>query len=104
MYNAFWVGILIGVPVGSFAPGWLKPIVFVIALVASDVVRTTSHIGSQTVQHTHFAVPPWLIGAIGVGFGLWALHWARKRGLEQLGRAELKVRWKNVRGISRWGW
>jgi hypothetical protein len=100
MYNLLWVGLLIGVPVGAFAPGWVKPIVFVIALVLSDLVRTTSHNG----RSVHFAVSPVLIGAIGVGFGLWALHWARRRGLQQLGRAELNTRWNAVRGISRWGW
>jgi hypothetical protein len=46
----------------------------------------------------------WLIGLIGVGFGLWAWHYARKRGLQHLGQSELKTRWNNVRGISRWGW
>jgi hypothetical protein len=104
MPNAFWIGILIGVPVGAFAPGWLKPIVFVIALLLSDLVYTSSRNIQHNIQHTHFAVPLWLIGLIGVGFGLWAWHYARKRGLQQLGKAELNTRWNNVRGISRWGW
>jgi hypothetical protein len=106
MPNLLWVGLLIGVPVGAFAPGWVKPIVFVVALVLSDLVHTISHNGQNAHfgQNVHFAVSPALIGAIGVGFGLWAWHYARKRGLGHLGQAELNNRWNNTRGISRWGW
>jgi hypothetical protein len=103
MSNALWVGILVGVPVGAFAPGWVKPIVFVIALILSDLVHTTSH-NVHNVHNVHFAIPPWLIGIVGIGFGLWAWHYARRRGLQHLGKAELLNRWANVRGISKWGW
>ena len=106
MYNALWVGILIGVPLGTFAPEWLKIIVFVIALVLSDLINGISgnvH-NVANLHNVHFAVPPWLIGIIGVAFGLWAWHYARMRGLQHLGQAELRNRWTNVRGISRWGW
>jgi len=101
MSNALWLGILIGVPVGAFAPGWLKPIVWVVALVLSDLVHTQN---VQNVQGLHFAIPPWLIGLLGVLFGLWSWHYARKRGLQHLGQAELRTRWAAARGISKWGW
>jgi len=100
MSNAFWVGVLLGVPFGAFAPGWTKPVVFLIALVLADLVHGASH----NIHNLHFVVPPWLIGLAGVLFGLWAWHYARKRGLQQLGRAELNNRWNLTRGISRWGW
>lgn len=100
MSHALWVGILIGVPVGAFAPQWIKIAVFLIVLLLSEVVHGVSH----GVSSIHFVWPPWLIGVIGVAIGLLALHFARRRGLEHLGQAELRNRWNTVRGISRWGW
>ena len=102
MHNEFWLGVLIGVPVGAFAWGWLKPLVFVVALVLADVVPTTS--AKHTIEHVHYKVPPALIGLIAVLFGLWSWHYARKQGLKNLGAAELKTRWTNVKGVSKWGW
>ncbi len=106
MSNALWLGILVGVPLGAFAPEWVKIVVFVIALLLSDLLHEATHNvhNVANLHNAHFAVPPWLIGVIGLGFGLWAWHYARKRGLQNLGKAELNTRWNNVRGISRWGW
>jgi len=103
MSNMLWLGILLGVLVGTFAPQLVKIAVFLIALLLSDLIHGVSH-GVHNVSNLHFAMPLWLIGVAGLGVGLWAWHYARKRGLEQLGEAELKTRWTNVRGISKWGW
>lgn len=103
MFNLLWVGVLIGVLLGTFALEWLKIAVFVIALVFSDLAHGASS-NVRDVGNLHFAVPPWLIGIGGVAFGLWAWHHARRRGLQHLGQAEFRTRWTNVRGISKWGW
>lgn len=104
--NALWIGMLVGVLVGNFAPGWVKIGAFLVAVVGSDLVQKASHRvhGAPNLNSVHFALPPWLIGAAGVAFGLWAFHFARKRGLQHLGQAELRNRWTNVRRVSKWGW
>jgi hypothetical protein len=108
MSNALWLGILVGLAIGVFAPEWAKIVVFLFALLFSDLVQTVLHrvhsAHGTSVRSAHFAVPPELIGAAGLVLGLWAWHYARKRGLQHLGRAELRSRWTAVRGISRWGW
>jgi hypothetical protein len=116
MSNALWFGILVGLAVGLFAPEWLKIVVFLVALLLSDLVQTVVHrvhrahgvsvhgVHSASVHSYHFAVSPLSIGVVGLAFGLWAWHYARKRGLQHLGRAELRARWTAARGISRWGW
>ena len=106
MSNALWIGLLIGVPVGTFAPEWVKIPVFVIALVLSDLIHGTSqNVRNVTgVHNVHFAVPPALIGIAGVAFGLWAWHYARRRGLQHLGQTELRNRWTAARASSKWGW
>lgn len=120
MSHALWVGLLIGIPVGTFAPEWAKIGGFVIALLLSDLVQKVVHsvtahsasvhrihsvgLHSASVQSAHFALPPWFIGALGLAFGIWSWHFARKRGLQHLGRAELRTRWTAARGISKWGW
>ena len=103
MSNALWLGVLAGVALGSFAPEWVRIVVFVIALLLSEVERGASH-GVSNLGHIHFVWPPWLVGVIGVVIGLLALHYARRRGLAHLGQSELRGRWTNVRGISKWGW
>ncbi len=106
MYNALWIGVLLGVLVGAFAPGWVKPIVFVVALIFSDLVHAASRNvqNAANLHNVHFAVPLWLVGIAGLAFGLFAWHYARKRGLQHLGAAELRTRWAAVRGTSKWGW
>jgi hypothetical protein len=106
VYNVLWIGVLIGVPVGAFAPGWVKPIVFAAAVVLSDLARTTSRNvrNVHNINNVHFIWPPWLIGLIGLILALWSWHYARMRGLQHLGRAELRARWNTIRGVSRWGW
>lgn len=100
MSNALWIGVLIGVLVGAFASEWVKIGAFVVALVFSDLVQKASH----GVHGVHTAIPPWMIGVGGVIFGLMSWHFGRKRGLQHLGQAELRTRWRNVRRISKWGW
>lgn len=98
MLNMFWVGVLAGMAVSAFAPDWVKAITAVAAAVFSRLlVRVSPH-------HLQFVAPPWLIALSGVAFGVWSWHYARKRGLQHLGKAELNTRWKAVRGISKWGW
>jgi hypothetical protein len=109
MFNALWFGILVGVVLGNFAPEWVKIVAFVIALVLSDLKYEVSRnvhkvTNFHSVHNVHFTVPPELIGLVGVGFGLWAWHYARKRGLQHLGEAELRTRWSNARASSKWGW
>lgn len=103
MSHELWVGVLIGIPVGAFAPQWIKFAAFAIMLLLSEVVRGASH-GVHNLGQVHFVWPPWLVGVIGMAIGLWAWHYARRRGLEHLGQAELRGRWNTVRGISKWGW
>jgi hypothetical protein len=109
MSNALWFGILVGVLVGTFAPEWARIVVFLIALVLSDLAYQASKgihniRNVHNVHNVHFVVSPELIGVVGIVVGLWAWHYARRRGLQHLGRAELNTRWTAVRGISRWGW
>jgi hypothetical protein len=103
MFNPLLIGILIGVPVGAFAPEWLKILTFVIALLFSGLLVEAQG-ASRNIHDVHFSAHSWLIGIVGIAFGLWALHYARRRGLQQLGKAELGARWRTVRGISKWGW
>lgn len=103
MSNALWVGLLIGILAGVFAPVWVKFGIFLVALLASGLVTKASH-SVHSAHGAHLAMPPWLIGVAGLAFGLCSWHFARKRGLQHLGQAELRTRWRNVRGISKWGW
>jgi len=106
MSNALWLGVLAGVVLGSFAPEWVRIVVFIIALLLSDLTHEASrNVYNVTNFHNyHFEVPPLLIGLAGLAFGLWAWHYARRRGLQHLGEYELRTRWTNVRGSSKWGW
>jgi hypothetical protein len=72
-----------------------------IDLVPRPSVRRHGHVAGRLVA---VPSPSWLIAAGGVFFGLWAWHYARKRGLQHLGAAELNSRWTNVRDVSKWGW
>jgi hypothetical protein len=109
MSNALWLGIVVGVLVGTFAPEWVRILVFVIAGLLSDLAYQASkgihniH-NIRSIHNVHSALPSWLIVIAAVVFALWAWHYARRRGLQHLGRAELNTRWTAVRGISRWGW
>jgi hypothetical protein len=99
--NMFWTGVLVAMVVSAFVPGWVKGIIFVVAVFLSGVlVRLHAH----TPHHLTFVVPEWLIALAGVSFGVFAWHYARLRGLQQLGSAELRTRWGNVRRVSKWGW
>lgn len=99
----FWLGILAGMVVAAFAPGWMKAIVFIAAVVFSGLlVRIPAH--PQGIAHLHLTVPPLVIVIGSLAFGAFAWHYARLRGLQHLGSAELRTRWANVRNISKWGW
>jgi hypothetical protein len=95
--HMFWYGVLAGTIVGAFAPGGLKALAIGAALVLSGLLE---HLFSH--GHLHLPVPSWLIAVLGVAFGLWAWHRGRLRGLQHLGTHELRTRWANVRGVSRW--
>jgi hypothetical protein len=96
MSNALWVGVLVGVPVGAFAPGWAKIVVFLVALLFSDLVHGALH-NVHNIHNVHFAVPPWLIGVGGVAFGLWSWHYARRRGLWGARTLLLALTWASMR-------
>lgn len=88
---------------------WVKFGVFLVALLTSGLVTKASHSvhsahGIHNVVDVHPSMSPWLIGVAGLAFGLYSWHFARKRGLQHLSEAELSARWRNVRGISKWGW
>ena len=113
MSTSLWIGLLLGILVSSFAPGLIKWGIFVVALVVSGLAAKAMHIGhsARGAIGTH-GVPVinvngvvlWLIAIAGVGFGVYQIHAARRRGLVHLGVAELNTRWANVRKISKWGW
>jgi hypothetical protein len=90
--HAFWYGILLGL-LALFLPPWAKAIVFVVALVASGLFHTLGK------AHASGSVPILLVVAIGVVVGM---YFGRMRGLRQLGEADYRGRWRNVRGVSRW--
>jgi hypothetical protein len=98
--NMFWTGVLAGMVVSAFAPGWVKGITTVVAVVFSGLVMRVS---AHAPHHVHFAIPAWAFAWGGVAFGLWSWHYARKRGLDHLGVAEAKTRWERVRETSKWG-
>ena len=97
--NMLWVGFRTGMVLSALAPGWVKGITTVVALLLSGLL-----VREHPPHHLYLVVPPWLIVLAGVGFGLWSWHHARLRGLQHLGAAELRDRWARVRGISKWGW
>jgi hypothetical protein len=64
--NMFWTGVLLAMVVSAFAPGWVKGIIFVVALMLSGVlVRLQAH----APHHLHAMVSPWLIAAGGSASG-----------------------------------
>jgi len=98
--HVFWLGVLAGMAVAVVAPGWLKAITAGVAVLLSGLLVNLPTHGHD---HFHAKVSPWLIAVGGVGFGLWAWHYARKRGLLHLGQSELNTRWERVREESKWG-
>lgn len=99
----FWFGVLAGMAVIVIMPLWVKIAAFITAVVFSGLVMRLRTLPHHHLQF-HPTVPGWLWAVGGVGFGLWAWHYARKRGLQHLGEQELRNRWTIVRGISKWGW
>jgi len=96
--NMFWTGMLAGLVLSAIAPGWVKGITTIAAVVLSGLL-SRFHQGG----HVHLSVSPALLGVGGVIFGLWSWHYARKRGLQHLADSELKTRWERVREESKWG-
>ena len=91
--HVFWYGVLLACLIVWILPGWAGAILFVIALVASDVLRSGhGHVKSSDVLILLFLL-------IGLVVGLWI---GRRRGIRLLGEAEFRTRWRNVQGISRW--
>jgi hypothetical protein len=98
--NMLWIGVLAGMIV-CVGPEWLKILTFVVAVLFSGLLV---HLPVHGHGHLHATANPWVLAIGGVGFGVWSWHYARKRGLQHLGAAELNTRWTNVRRMSKWGW
>jgi hypothetical protein len=98
--NMLWIGVLAGMIVCA-GPEWLKILTFVVAVLFSGLLV---HLPVHGHGHPHATANPWVLAIGGVGFGVWSWHYARKRGLQHLGAAELNTRWTNVRKMSKWGW
>jgi hypothetical protein len=104
MLDTHWlcIGILAGMVIVFLAPGWLKIVAFVAALWFSGLLGHFKLLHSH--EHFHWSVPPllYLVGGVAIAFFGW--HYARRRGLVQLGDFELENRWRNLRTVSKWGW
>jgi hypothetical protein len=96
--NEVWIGVLAGILVGEFAPEWMKIITFIASLLLSGLL-----IRFHPSGHAHLMASPGVIAIAGVIFGIWSWHYARKRGLQHLGKSELATRWERVREESKWG-
>jgi hypothetical protein len=102
--NTLWVGVLVGVFVGAFAYEWVKLATVIVAFIFSGLFMRLERLRGQRFSHLHFMLPPSAIAIVAVLIALFSWHYARKRGLQHLGQHELRTRWNNVRGISKWGW
>jgi UPF0716 family protein affecting phage T7 exclusion len=91
--HMFWIGVLFALIFSYILPGWLTGILFFVALIASGVLLSLGHHANSS------AVPYIIVGLITLVVGL---YFGRIRGLRHLGEAELRTRWRNVRGVSRW--
>ena len=99
--HAFWYGVLLALLVAWILPGWVAGLLFVIALLASNLL---SNLLRSSGGHAHSfsassSVPYLIVAVIALVGGLIL---GRIRGLRQLGQAEYRTRFRNVRGISRW--
>ena len=100
--HVFWYGVLLALLVAWILPGWAAGLLFVIGLFASDLLgslvghaRSSSSSSSSSSSNGLFL----LLVVVGLVVGVWI---GRRRGLRQLGEAEFRTRWRNVRGIGRW--
>jgi hypothetical protein len=74
------------------SPGPIAGLLFVIALLATDLLHSTGH------AHP-VGVPYLIVAGIAVLVGL---YFGRIGGLRQLGESDFRVRLRNAGGISRW--
>jgi len=94
--HAFWYGVLLALLIAWILPGWAAGVLFVIALLASDLLQSL-------VGHTHSSSSSNMLLLIVVVIALLAgLYFGRIRGLRQLGESDFRTRLRNVRIISRW--
>jgi len=95
--HPFWYGVLLALLIAWILPGWAAGLLFVIALFGSDLLRSSgSHAHPSSVSSSVLYLIVAVIALVG------GLIWGRRRGLMQLGQAEFRTRFRNVRGISRW--
>jgi hypothetical protein len=97
--HVFWYGVLLALLVAWILPGWAAGLLFAIGLLASDLLsslvgRARSSSSSSSSNGLFL-----LLVVVGLLVGVWI---GRRRGLRQLGEAEFRTRWRNVRGIGRW--
>lgn len=79
--NMLWAGVLAGMVVSAFAPGWVKGITIIVAALLSGLL-----VRVHPAHHLHLVVPLWLIALAGVIFGLWSWHYGRLRDYNTLAR------------------
>lgn len=98
--RAFWYGVLLALLVAWILPGWAAGVLFVIALLASDVLGSLiGRAGSSSSSSFSPSLLYLIVAVIALAGGL---MWGRRRGLRQLGESDYRTRLRSIRGISRW--
>jgi hypothetical protein len=90
--HGLWLGVLIGIGAAIIFPAWLTYLLAGLAFLLSGLLPAVRH-------HAHAPSMTYLV--IGVVALVAGLFFGRRRGLRQLGEAEYRTRFRNVRGVSR---
>jgi hypothetical protein len=90
--HGLWLGVLMGIGAAIVFPAWLTYLLAGLAFLLSGLLPAVRH-------HAH--APSMTYLAIGVVALVAGLFFGRRRGLRQLGEAEYRTRFRNVRGVSR---
>jgi hypothetical protein len=93
--HAFWYGILLACLIAWILPDLALIVLFAVALFASGLFQST-------IGHAHSTSMGALMLILLVLGLLGGVFLGRRRGLQHLGQAEFRTRWRNVLGISRW--
>lgn len=90
--HELWLGVLIGIGAAIILPAWLTYLLAGFAFLLSGLLPAVR-------DHAHSPSTTYL--AVGVVALVAGLFFGRRRGLRQLGEAEYRTRFRNVRGVSR---